>query len=53
MGRRQGPRSALFRLSSGIDQLANAHLVAGGGLTFISLTFAHGMSDSLESSLDT
>jgi hypothetical protein len=33
--------------------LAKAHLAAGGGLTFITLTFPHGMSDSLAASLET
>ena len=33
------------------DQLAKAHLAAGGGLTFITITFPHVMADSLEQSL--
>ena len=35
------------------DQLAKAHLAAGGGLTFITITFPHVMSDSLKASLKT
>lgn len=34
-----------------IDQLAKAHLAAGGGLTFITLTFPHRMADTLAESL--
>ena len=36
-----------------IDQLAKAHLAAGKGLTFITLTFPHGMTDSLQDGLET
>ena len=36
-----------------VDQLAKAHLAAGGGLTFITITFPHGMTDTLETGLQT
>lgn len=36
-----------------IDHICKAHLAAGGGITFITLTFPHGLGDSLADSLKT
>ncbi|MGH1492073.1 MAG: hypothetical protein ACRBK7_22240 [Acidimicrobiales bacterium] len=36
-----------------VDHVTKAHLAAGGGVTFITLTFPHGLGDSLKDSLAT